>query len=113
MVNFLVKWILNGIVVVPLLMLYAGVSFSESFVAATLLVVVAYGIGDQFIFRYTNNGLATVADFILACAVLWLAAVLTGWDLSAGEITVIAVILGITEYFYHRYFLRENVFGGL
>lgn len=106
--KFLLKWLVNGAIVVNLLVFYADVSFINAAITATALTIVAYFIGDQMILRATNNGVATVADAMLAFIVLWLAAMLMDWDLSVGENLIITALLGIAEWFIHRYVFRAR-----
>lgn len=64
--KFLTKWALNGIVVTLMLMYFADVSFWSAFIAASILTVIAYVIGDQVILRSTTNTNASIADGLLA-----------------------------------------------
>ncbi|MCD9023296.1 DUF2512 family protein [Cohnella silvisoli] len=63
--KFVMKWILDGAVVVLLLMYFADVPFIEAVIAVTALTIIAYGVGDQVILRSTNNAVATLADGVL------------------------------------------------
>ncbi|WP_164472655.1 DUF2512 family protein [Cohnella candidum] len=101
--KFVLKWIVNGAIVVCLLMYYAHARFWEAAIAATLLTIIAYFIGDQFILRRMNNAAATAADAVLAIVYLWIASYVRDWNLDAGEILWIALILGIAEWLMHRY----------
>ena len=44
--KFVIKWVLNGIIVTSLLMWFGDVSFWSAFIAASLLTVIAYLLGD-------------------------------------------------------------------
>lgn len=101
--KFVLKWIVNGAIVVCLLMFYAHVRFWEAAIAATLLTIIAYLVGDQFILRRTNNAAATAADAVLAFVYLWIASYVRDWNLNVGEMLVITVLLGIAEWVMHRY----------
>ena len=106
--KFLLKWLLNGAIVTLLLMFYADVSFIGAAATATALTLLAYFIGDQFILRSTNNFVATVSDAVLAFVFLWLSAYVWSWTLSIGEILVITALLGIAEWFIHRYVFQTK-----
>lgn len=101
--KFLMKWLLNGVIVVTLLMMYADVTFLTAAITATGLTIIAYILGDQLVLRATNNTIATLADAVLAFILLWIAAETLDWSLSVGEILVITAILGIAEWVLHRY----------
>jgi hypothetical protein len=108
MINFLWKWLLNGVIVVLLMMWFADVNFWTAAVTATVLTVIAYFIGDQMILRMSNNTVATVMDFVLAVVYLLIVEYFFDFGLSFGEIVTIALVLGIAEWFFHRYFLRDD-----
>lgn len=78
-------------------------------ITATALTLIAYVIGDQLILRRTNVGIATIADAVLAYVVLWAAGSMMNWDLSAGEILVMSLILGVAEWFFHRYVFQVKL----
>lgn len=107
--KFVLKWLLNGVIVVTLLMFYADVSLINAAITATALTLIAYLLGDQMILRATNNTVATLADAALAFMLLWIAAVVMDWNLSAGEILVITALLGVAEWAFHRYVLRNEI----
>ncbi len=104
--KFVLKWLINGAIVVSLLMYYADVSFWTAAITATALTLIAYAVGDQLILRSTNNTVAAVADAVLAYGVLWIASYQMNWDLSAWELLIISAALGVAEWFIHRYVLN-------
>ena len=107
--KFVLKWLVNGAIVVSLLMYYADVSLLNALITATVLTLIAYFVGDQLVLRATNNAIATLADAILAYAILWLAADQMNWNLSSGEILVITIVLGIAEWVLHRYVMQADL----
>jgi len=106
--KFIIKWVLNGIIVTALLIWYADVTFWTAFVAASVLTIIAYLLGDQLVLRSTNNTVATVTDFLLAAVYLGLASYFFNWDLTFGETMIISAILGLAEWVYHRYVLGDD-----
>lgn len=107
--KFLIKWVVNGVTLVLLLMMFADVSFWTAFLAATGLTIIAYVVGDQVILRSTNNTIATVADALLSFTYLYLAETFFDWDLTLGEILVICLVLGVAEAVLHRLVFQEKV----
>ena len=101
--RFVVKLIANAIVVIPLLIWFSEAGFVESLIAALVLAVLAYLVGDQLILRMSNNTVATISDAVLAFVYLWLVAEWMDWNLNLWEILVISVVLGIVEAIFHRY----------
>lgn len=107
--KFILKWLINGVIVVTLLMYYADVPFIDAAITATVLTLIAYFVGDQLILRASNNAVATLCDAVLAYVILWLAASEMDWNLNMGEIFVITAILGIAEWVIHRYIFRAGL----
>ena len=102
-VRFLVKVVLNGIILVPFLYWFAEVNFWTSVLTSLGLTVIAYLVGDQLILRASNNVVATIADALLSLVYLWAVAAFLDWPLSWGELLFTVVVLGVVEMFYHRY----------
>jgi len=107
--KFFVKWLINGVIVVTMLMYYADVSFINAAITATVLTIIAYVIGDQLILRASNNMVATISDAVLAFVFFWVAAVIMNWRLDLTEIFFIALMLGVAEWILHRYLFGINV----
>ncbi|MFP3392399.1 DUF2512 family protein [Brevibacillus sp. SIMBA_040] len=101
--RFLIKVIINGVIVVGSLLAFTNATWLSAIVTALGLTVIAYLIGDQLILRATNNVTATIADAVIAAVYLWAVASMLNWDLSFGELFVTVVLLGVAELFYHRY----------
>lgn len=101
--RFLVKFVLDGIILVPFLMWFTEASLFSTIMTALGLTVIAYLIGDQMILRATNNVIATLSDAVLAAVYLWAVAAWLDWNLSWRELLVTVVALGVAEFVYHRY----------
>lgn len=109
MIKFLLKWVVNGAVVFPLLIYYTNVSFWSAAIAATGLTVIAYLLGDQLLLRITNNMVAAIADFLLAAIYLYVLAYKLDWQLSMGELFLFAFLIGLAEWVLHRYLFNEKL----
>jgi hypothetical protein len=99
--KFLLKTLLNGIVVIPLLMWFTEANFWSATFAAVALSTIAYFIGDQWILRATNNIVATLADAVLAFTFFWMVAYYLNWTLAFSELVTIVLLLGVVEYIFH------------
>lgn len=108
--KFVLKWLLNGVLVSLLLMYFANITFWTALIAATILTVIAYFVGDEFILRASNNWVATLSDGVLAIAFLWITAYLMDWPLSFGEILVISAAVAAAEWFLHRFLFHEPAY---
>lgn len=106
--GFLMKLILNMIVIIPLLMWFSDASFLVSLVTALALSVLSYLVGDQLLLRITNNRVSTIVDAALAFGFFWIAAWVTNWTLNLTEILTISVLLGSVEWAFHRYLRKVD-----
>lgn len=103
MTRFLIKLVVNGIILVPFLMWFTEGTFFSVLMTSLGLTVIAYILGDQMILRATNNVIATISDAILAAVYLWVVAAMLDWSLTWGELLLTVAALGVAELFYHRY----------
>ncbi|MFZ5644499.1 MAG: DUF2512 family protein [Bacillota bacterium] len=71
------------------------------------LSVIAYALGDLVILPVSNNTVATVADIITAAIVYWAGVrLLGGTGLSMGELVFFSLVVGVSEWFLHKYMAR-------
>lgn len=100
--RFITKWLLNAIVIVPLLMWLTEATFWSSFVAGSIFSVISYVLGDQIMLQLGHNKGATIADVSLCLIYFWLVGDGMNWTLSLGDIVIIAILIGVEEFFIHR-----------
>lgn len=99
--SFVLLWIIMGGIY--------GLSFGEILTISLVLGIVSYIIGDLILLRLTNNTVATIADFGLALAVIWvMSANLTLIDNLFTASLIAAAGVTIIEYFFHKY-VSNNV----
>lgn len=106
--NFILKLLLNSIVLIPLLLWFTDASLFSIVLAALGLCVLAYLVGDQFILRASNNTVATIADGVMAFIYLWVVAYFSDWALSFSELFVTVLALAFVEAVYHRMIARDK-----
>ncbi len=106
--RFLIKTVINGLVVVPLLLWFTEATLIGSILASVALSTIAYVLGDQMVLHATNNIIATLADVALAFAFLWMVSYFADWALNFTELLVIVLVLGIVEYVFHRNLRRMD-----
>ncbi|SER61659.1 Protein of unknown function [Gracilibacillus ureilyticus] len=105
----MVKFLLSLVLLFIILGMGFDVSFGNVFLITLVLGVVSYFIGDRIILPRTNNMVATLSDFILSFAVIYLMTdALTVGDgvLQAAFISSLGVAL--FEYFFHKYVAANN-----
>ncbi len=105
------KVVVNTIIVVASLMMLSNAGLWSSILAALVLGVIAYVVGDMLILPATSNIVATLADAVLAYVVLWAASAMAGWTMSYMDLLVPVVILGAVEYIFHIWLLRDGIPG--
>lgn len=101
---FLIKFIATFAVLYLILGFGYGMTFREVFMLSAVLGVLAYLIGDLFILPRTNNTVGTIADFLLAWAVIYYFVVRmapTDNEFTASLIATAGVV--IFEIYFHRY----------
>lgn len=106
--KFLLKMLLNGVVVVPLLLWMSDATFLEAAVSAVILSVIAYALGDRFILPATNNTVATIADFGLTYVYLWMVGSFLFWGLTLGEAFWIALGVAVVEIWFHTLLYEDR-----
>ncbi|MGG6313837.1 DUF2512 family protein [Paenibacillus macerans] len=107
--KFIVKLLGNGVIIVAMLMLLSNASLISALLTALALSVLAYLFGDLFILPRTNNAAATLTDALLVFVFLWAIAANAEWTLSFGEMLAITLVLGVFEYFFHGWLLRDGI----
>ncbi|AEI39477.1 DUF2512 family protein [Paenibacillus mucilaginosus] len=116
LLRFAVKLLMNSAVLIPLLYLLTegAASPGQLVTAAGLLTVIAFVIGDQWILRESNNGLATIADMGLGGLYFWGVSRYYDWNLSMSDLLILAGMLGVVEFMYHvilqKWDKRKNAF---
>lgn len=101
----IIKFILCTAVVWLVLGAYYGVRFSHVLMLGLILTVVSFVIGDLFILPRFENWGATIADFLLVFATVWLYGVNVipgNFPVLTGA-AVVAILISIGEVFFHRY----------
>ncbi|WP_134703576.1 DUF2512 family protein [Ammoniphilus sp. YIM 78166] len=108
MYNLVGKLLLNGLVIIPFLLWFSDASFGVAVVTSIAFSVLSFLLGDQILLRMTNNTTATLVDAGFALAFFWLAAVVTNWSLTLGEILTLTILLGSIEWMFHRYLRKAS-----
>ncbi|WP_426449821.1 DUF2512 family protein [Paenibacillus sp. S-38] len=98
------KILINGLITVHFLVIFAGASFSGAVVSSVILSLIAYVIGDRLILKITNNVVATALDLGLASLFFILVSGVTIGELSMVELLTLVAGLGVLEYYFHRTF---------
>ena len=106
----LIKFLMTTAVLWIVLGLFFGVTFGD-IVATSIILTIVASLGDLFVLPRIGNTAASIADFVLAWAVIWL----VGSNIYEAGIAigtaafVSAIAITAFEVFFHRY-LKSSVF---
>jgi len=106
-----IKFIVSVALLYIILGLYYGMTFGSVFLITLILGIISYIVGDLGILPRTGNAIATLADFGLALAVIWvLISLLTATTNAFTMALFSAIAVTIFEFFFHRYMnnMRRN-----
>ncbi|WP_088070623.1 YndM family protein [Gottfriedia luciferensis] len=79
-------------------------AFRNVFMITLVLGIISYIIGDLLILPKTNNTIATIADAVLAFVIIWyMGSKLTYGGSMFKPALISAIVLGVFEYFFHKY----------
>lgn len=99
-----VKFLATLAVLYIILGLFYGMTFGTVFWISLILGVISYFVGDLGILPRTSNMMATLADFGLSLAVIW---IMISWLTASRTAFTMALIsaIGVTifEYLFHNY----------
>lgn len=87
--------------------MFTDLSLGQGVLIGILISVVTYILGDLIVLPVTDNTAATAADVATAGVVYWMAVRgLDGIGLSIWEVLLLALIVGVSEWFLHTYLIR-------
>ncbi|WP_409288413.1 DUF2512 family protein [Peribacillus sp. SCS-37] len=114
-IKFVMITLVLGIIITGIF----GGEFSDTLLISAILTVLAYLLGDIFIFRGTKNDteyskrnmVATISDIVMAFILIWLLgnALFTDTEQTLLAALISAIVIGGGEWFFHKY-LAKNVF---
>jgi len=85
----------------------AGITTSTAVAAAVAVTLVSYVIADMMIFPRYGNRIAVAADVVLALLISSEAAwVLEDAGITLVAMTLVALLIGLGEWYYHKYLAR-------
>lgn len=111
-VNLIIKVALFAVVLGILLSRMPAYSFGSILWLAVTMSILAYIVGDLLILPAYGNWTAVAADGLLVLFSLWLLPGLLGTSpVGFGTILMAAILLGLGEYYFHRYLQGELAVG--
>lgn len=105
---FLIKFVATFGVLYLVLGFSYGLTFTQVLLLTAILGVVAYVVGDLFILSKSNNTVATIADFAMGWAIIYLfLETATALDNTFTASLLATVVLSLFEIFFHMYLARN------
>lgn len=106
----IIKFLMIGVITVAVLSVFRGLSPRNSIMLALIITIVAYILGDLLILPAFGNLSASISDGIIAFLITWLTPfVVTRITITAGTALTVGVLVGVGEYFFHKYFARTVI----
>ncbi|MEW6523787.1 MAG: DUF2512 family protein [Bacillota bacterium] len=106
----LVKYLMVGSILAIVLPVLGPATFGQGFAVALVVTAGSYIVGDLIVFPEFGNILAAVFDSALVLALIWVSQLLVpGFITTFGAMAVAAALVGIAEWFFHRYLRVKGV----
>jgi uncharacterized membrane protein YvlD (DUF360 family) len=107
-VALLIKFAMIAIVLWIVLGITTDLSFGYIMYLSIAVTILAYVIGDLLILSATNNVVATIADIVLALITIYLYNyLLDTQEISFWDALIAAAVIGVGEWFFHKYLSRK------
>lgn len=104
----LAKFVIIAIILEITLGLMTDLNFTEVLMISLSVTILAYLLGDLFILSISNNTIATIADIGLTFLIILAFNYVYGYGrISYWASIVSAVVVGIGEWFFHKYVARH------
>lgn len=87
--------------------MFTDLTIIQGVIIGIILSVIAYLLDDLLILPMSNNTVATASDVVLAAVIYWAGVrVFNGTGLTFWEIIIFAAVVGVSEWFLHKYLAR-------
>ncbi|RED52972.1 DUF2512 family protein [Cohnella lupini] len=108
MINFLIKWLISGPVIVISIIITSHVPFVEVAIIATSISFIVYSIVDHLILPATNHLVAIIADSGIGFLILWFVSYSDNWDIDLNQIFITACLFVISEWILNRFIMNRK-----
>ncbi|ADL52876.1 DUF2512 family protein [Clostridium cellulovorans] len=100
----LMKFAMTAIGLEIVVYLFSDLAFTDILYMSAFITIISYVIGDLLILPSTNNTIATIADAVLALAIIYAFDSLWGtMTISLLDALMSAALIAIGEWFFHKY----------
>lgn len=106
----LLKFVLTSVILEIFLLAFTNLNYGSIFTIAVTITVLSYFIGDIAILPRTDNMIATIADVGLSFVTLLLFNMIyTGAVIPFYTALFASLVLGLGEWFFHRFMARSII----
>jgi uncharacterized membrane protein YvlD (DUF360 family) len=100
----LIKFVMAAVILETVMYLFSDLTFGSVLWIALVITVGSYIIGDLLILPASNNIVASLADFGIAFAIIYMFNFIwTTVSIPLLSALIAALIVGIAEWFLHKY----------
>jgi hypothetical protein len=111
-VNLVIKLAFIYLVLFVMIPIFGKSTWTQTIITGLILAVVAYILGDLWILPKFGNIVAVLADLGVAALVIWfMMKGLPQFVLTSGGVWLIALVLALGEWLFHRYLLISQAPG--
>ena len=106
----LIKFLMVTVALEIILNMLTDLTFTDILYIAIAVTLLAYIIGDLIVLPASNNTVATIVDGVIALTIIYTSNYL--WDvryISFYDALVAAAVLGVGEWFFHKYVGRKVI----
>ncbi len=107
-VAFLIKYVMVAVILEILLSLLTALTLVQILIISLAVTIASYLIGDLLVLTFWNNTVATLVNALIAFGIIYSFNYRYGAGILAyADCVTAAVVLGIGEWFFHRYMARK------
>jgi hypothetical protein len=110
LLSLLIKYFLIALTLALLLPPFGNYSVGMTFIIAVPITLVLYSLSDLMVLPLAGNRNTSILNTFLASLIIWASLyVLPDFTLSWFGILISSLAVGINEWFFHRWLLRNGI----
>jgi uncharacterized protein (DUF2062 family) len=103
----IIKFIMTAVILEIVLNIMTDLTFGQILWLSLITTVLSYAIGDLIMLPLSNNTVASITDALIAFVVLYMANIWLDYTrVGIVDAIISALVLGVGEYFFHKYVHR-------
>jgi len=101
--DLVLKYAVVAVTLLLIMTVWGRLPWGGVLYAAVWVTVAAYLLGDLLVYRTLGNAYATMADFVIATAAVWVLSQMVTPRISLWMAVEAGAAVAVVEFFYHRY----------